>query len=100
MYQTTTDAERKLISDIQLADRHESTMHFDDYYCACPSLVNTLVNAIIDGNCIHERAIRQRNEGDENFTIPDAVVQLRVLIVQFVCSSFSARRLQSFVYRN
>ncbi|VDM51966.1 unnamed protein product [Angiostrongylus costaricensis] len=40
----------------------------------CPHrVISCLVNAILDGNSIHEEAVRQRANGVQNFTIPDAI---------------------------
>ncbi|EYB89342.1 hypothetical protein Y032_0233g3109 [Ancylostoma ceylanicum] len=40
----------------------------------CPSrVICCLTNAIIDGNSIHEEAVKNRANGEQNFTIPDAI---------------------------
>ncbi len=43
-------------------------------------LVNALTNAIVDGNVIHEWAVRQRNNGEQNFTIPDAIAACEYVV--------------------
>ncbi|XGW27895.1 hypothetical protein V3C99_008025 [Haemonchus contortus] len=41
---------------------------------ACPArVISCFTNAIIDGNTLHEEAVRQRVNGEQNFTIPDAI---------------------------
>ncbi|KAK6744794.1 hypothetical protein RB195_011486 [Necator americanus] len=41
---------------------------------ACPlRVISCLTNAIVDGNCIHEEAVKNRTNGEQNFTIPDAI---------------------------
>ncbi|KAK6028834.1 hypothetical protein OSTOST_05075, partial [Ostertagia ostertagi] len=41
---------------------------------ACPArVIGCLTNAIIDGNAIHEEAVKRRVNGEQNFTIPDAI---------------------------
>ncbi|KAL6740276.1 hypothetical protein Aduo_013647 [Ancylostoma duodenale] len=40
----------------------------------CPTrVICCLTNAIIDGNSIHEEAVKSRANGEQNFTIPDAI---------------------------
>ncbi|VDM66097.1 unnamed protein product [Strongylus vulgaris] len=38
-----------------------------------PNVVSCLTNAIVDGNIIHEEAVKSRGNGEQNFTIPDAI---------------------------
>ncbi|CAJ0601902.1 unnamed protein product [Cylicocyclus nassatus] len=38
-----------------------------------PNVISCLTNSIVDGNIIHEAAVRSRGNGEQNFTIPDAI---------------------------
>ncbi|KAK5967122.1 hypothetical protein GCK32_001095 [Trichostrongylus colubriformis] len=50
---------------------------------ACPAqIICCLTNAIVDGNTIHEEAVRRRKNGEQNFTIPDAIRACRNSVME------------------
>lgn len=49
----------------------------------CPAqVVSCLINAILDGNSIHEEAVQRRMSGEQNFTIPDAIHACRNSVIE------------------
>ncbi|VDK47309.1 unnamed protein product [Cylicostephanus goldi] len=54
-----------------------------------PNVISCLTNSIVDGNIIHEAAVKSRGNGEQNFTIPDAIqMALSLSFTSFRKSTF------------